>query len=73
LLSHARRDWSAAEVEITVADYFEMLGKVSRAEPAQYHLYRVFRFRADPKLFMVQGSLEQVCRLDAVQFRARVK
>jgi hypothetical protein len=46
--------------------------EVSRAGADQYHLYRVFRFREDPRLFTVQGALERVCRLDAVQFRAQI-
>jgi len=46
--------------------------EVSRCGADRYHLYRVFRFREDPRLFTVQGSLEHVCRLDPVQFRAQI-
>ncbi len=45
---------------------------VSRDRRAEYHLYRVFRFRADPRLFALNGALDQVCTLDPVQFSARV-
>lgn len=46
--------------------------EVSRSKTDKYHLYRVFRFREDPKLFVMQGALDRVCRLDAVQFRAHI-
>jgi len=45
---------------------------VSQDCRAEYHLYRVFRFRADPRLFALHGALDQVCALDPVQFSARV-
>lgn len=45
---------------------------VSRERASRYHLYRVFRFRQDPRLYTVNGSLERICRLEAVQFRARI-
>lgn len=45
---------------------------VSQHYRDQYHLYRVFRFRDDPRLYTLTGSLEQVCRLQPVQFVARL-
>lgn len=36
----------------------------------QFWLYRVFRFRDDPKLFQLRGSVQSSCRLDATSFRA---
>lgn len=45
---------------------------VSRREQRAYHLYRVFRFRKAPRLFMKQGSLDQEFDLEPSQFMARV-
>jgi hypothetical protein len=39
---------------------------------SRYHLYRVFRFRKDPKLFTLAGQLQRVCRLDPITYLARV-
>jgi hypothetical protein len=36
-----------------------------------YHLYRVFSFRKSPKLFGLQGRLDQCLDLDPVQYLAR--
>ena len=38
----------------------------------QFHLYRLFHFRKEPRLFLVNGRLDQTCVLDASQFIARV-
>lgn len=38
----------------------------------RYHLYRLFRFRRDPKLFTVSGSLTEIATLEPVEFVARV-
>jgi hypothetical protein len=38
----------------------------------QYALYRVFRFREDPRLFMLPGSVRSSCRLDPISFEGRV-
>ena len=35
-----------------------------------FNLYRVFRFREQPRIFMLPGSLRESCILDPVQFRA---
>jgi hypothetical protein len=37
----------------------------------EYHLYRVFRFSRSPGLYVLTGSLQDTCRLDPTQFRAR--
>lgn len=37
-----------------------------------YHLYRVFRFRTDARLYTLSGPLDRVCSLEPVQFEARV-
>lgn len=47
--------------------------EVSRRERDRYHLHRLFRFRADPKLFSLAGALEDVCRMDPVEFLGRPK
>lgn len=36
-----------------------------------FHLYRLFDFEKEPRLFMLPGSLRQTCALDPVEFRAR--
>lgn len=38
-----------------------------------YHLYRLFRFAAAPKLFILPGSLRQSVQLDPVLYRATLK
>ena len=45
---------------------------VSEREARRYHLYRVFRFSTDPRLYMLNGALGKVCDLRAMQFEARV-
>jgi hypothetical protein len=44
---------------------------VSQDHGSRFHLYRLFDFRNDPKLYMLNGSLDQVCRLEPIQFAAR--
>lgn len=44
---------------------------VSEERAAQYHVYRVFKFDAEPpKVFMLPGSLRLSCILDPVQYQA---
>jgi hypothetical protein len=45
---------------------------VSGIRDDSYHLYRVFEYRRNAKLFTVHGALERVCELEAVQFQARI-
>lgn len=45
---------------------------VSNTQADQYRLYRVFRFRADPKVFVLSGALNEACVLDPVQYRASI-
>jgi hypothetical protein len=45
---------------------------VSESEAAQFHLYRLFSFRDDPRLFVLPGSLRESVRLDAVQYLASI-
>jgi hypothetical protein len=44
--------------------------EVSEEHEACYRLYRLFNFRAQPKLFKLAGSLRDSCRLDPVTFSA---
>ena len=43
----------------------------ARAYESQFHLYRLFEFRREPKLFGLQGRLETHCKLDPVSFLCR--
>ena len=45
----------------------------SRVLREQYHLYRLFRFRVEPRMFTLSGSLSEICALDPVEFEARVQ
>ncbi|MEO7041610.1 MAG: DUF3883 domain-containing protein [Gemmatimonadaceae bacterium] len=45
--------------------------ETSREHRNSYHLYRPFRFRADPRLFAVRGALDEVCSIEATEFRGR--
>lgn len=45
--------------------------RVSEREADRYHLYRVFRFGTDPRLYWLPGALSATCRLDPTQYRAR--
>jgi len=44
--------------------------EVSQEHEKEYHLYRVFGYRKDPRMFMVQGALNKICQLEASQYRA---
>jgi hypothetical protein len=46
---------------------------VSEVHRGRYHLYRLFRFRADPRLYTVAGSIREVCTLDPLAYAARPK
>lgn len=43
--------------------------RVSQEYERKYHLYRVFQFRHDPRLFTMSGALSRNLRLEPVQFR----
>lgn len=45
---------------------------VSRVRKDRYHLYRVYAFRSDPRLFTVCGAMDRVCRLDPQIWRAQI-
>lgn len=46
--------------------------RFSQENSARYHLYRVFRFRNDPKMFVLPGNLEEQCSLKPSEYVARV-
>ena len=46
--------------------------RVSERELERYHLYRLFRFRLAPRMFMLPGALAQSCQLDPTEYEARV-
>lgn len=46
---------------------------VSEAQATQYHLYRLFSFRAGPQMFTIGGALSQTCHLSASTFLATVQ
>ena len=52
--------------------FFVSRGELALSHGARdrFHLYRLFEFRKAPRLFDLQGSLDQHCVLDPVTFRA---
>jgi hypothetical protein len=40
--------------------------------PNQFHLYRVFDFGREPRLYILLGSLRELCQLDLVLYRAAI-
>ena len=40
--------------------------------PHQYHLFRVFDFGRSPRVYILQGSLREVCQLEPVMYRAAI-
>ncbi len=44
--------------------------RVSEERADIYHLYRVFDYRADPRLFTLNGALSTTCALEAVTYQA---
>jgi hypothetical protein len=43
----------------------------SQTDAPQYLLYRVFEFRAAPKMFALKGAVDRSCILDPLTYRAR--
>ena len=46
--------------------------RCSEVIPQQYHLFRVFDFGRVPRLYILHGSLRELCQLDPVLYRAVV-
>ena len=44
--------------------------EVSDERSGEYHVYRLFDFSKNPRLFLLNGSMRSTCSLEAVQFRA---
>jgi hypothetical protein len=47
--------------------------RCSQARPDEFHLYRVFHFGPDARLYMLPGEHSKSCHLDATQYRAFVQ
>ena len=45
---------------------------VSEREPVPYHLYRVFDFGREPRMYQLNGALSATCRLKPAQYSAEV-
>lgn len=46
--------------------------QISKAHAKQYHLYRVYAFRSDPRLFALHGALSKTCELDPTTYIATI-
>jgi len=46
--------------------------RCSEDVPQQYHLYRIFNFGHSPQLYILHGSLRQLCQLEPVLYRAMI-
>lgn len=46
--------------------------ETSERRPSEYHLYRVFEFATDPRVYMLRGALSSSCHLRPSQYAARV-
>ena len=46
--------------------------EVSRQSGEAYHVYRVFEFRHDPRLFMLRGPMDRTLNLEPSQYKAFV-
>jgi hypothetical protein len=46
---------------------------VSETRDSDYHLYRLFAFTNDPRLFMLKGALSRTCILDPTQYAATAR
>jgi Domain of unknown function (DUF3883) len=47
--------------------------RCSQARPHEFHLYRVFNFGPDARLYMLPGELSKSCHLDPTEYRAFVQ
>jgi hypothetical protein len=44
--------------------------RVSQSRADRYHLYRLFEFRVNPRMFTLKGALSSTCALDPISFIA---
>ncbi len=70
------RAWRKLEVKTTgLGKFFPFYVtnnevRCSEDIPQQYHLFRVFDFGREPRLYILHGSLRDLCQLDPVLYRA---
>lgn len=43
---------------------------LSKVEVERFHIYRLFDFRKDPRVFLFRGPVDRYCRLDPLVFQA---
>jgi hypothetical protein len=43
----------------------------SRSQSDYFHLYRVFEFRKEPRLFSLKGAVDKHCHLDPITFQGK--
>ena len=78
ILSFDETDESARMLEVKATGLgkffpFYVTGNEVRCSediPDQYHLFRVFNMGREPKIYILHGSLNILCRLEPVLFRA---
>lgn len=46
--------------------------RFAQSEPDRFRLYRLFNFRATPRLFELIGPIDQHCSLDPMTYRASI-
>ena len=47
--------------------------RCSEAMPDRFHLYRVFDFSREARLYVLPGALSAACDLEPIQFRASIR
>jgi hypothetical protein len=47
--------------------------EVSDGTKEEYHVYRLYQFTRQPRLFILSGSLRDTCALDPVSYIARMR
>ena len=47
--------------------------KVSKILSEKYHVYRLYTFKTEPRFFIIPGSIEMSCELDAVTYQAKFR
>ena len=47
--------------------------KVSKKLSEKYHVYRIYTFKTEPRFFIIPGSIETSCELDAISYQARLR
>ena len=75
------RDGRERFIEVKTTNFGQMTpfyatrGEVAMSEEnaPRFSLYRVFKFRDAPRLFMLEGALKESCILDATQFKASLR